>query len=131
MHAQMNSSDAPQPPTDSWPATIVCLVAVLVIAHLTNRAGLSQKWHPALVGTVIPFQIVLSMYRRRWASATFWFSVAIVFAVHCAFLWFALFILLVNQAYVGIFMWLPITVLEYFVILAAIGALDRLIKRLI
>jgi len=61
--------------------TVGCGVALLdaVILHYVRAA---QKWGAALVGTLAPFWYLASVFQSKWASASFWMSLAISLMAH-------------------------------------------------
>jgi hypothetical protein len=107
-----------------------CVVALLgaVVLHYLR---VEQKWDAAFVGTLAPFWYLASVFQSRWASASFWMSLAISFMAHILFIWFAFAVILRNVATVGILVWIPAAMLEGIPLYYLIDLLEREIGRLI
>lgn len=53
----------------------ICLfVATFAAATMTDRAGMPQRWHAAIVGILLPFSSIISIKRTSWPRPTFWTS---------------------------------------------------------
>jgi len=64
----------------------MCTVGI-VVGVILYLAGLAQKWDAPTVGTIVPFWYVTSVFRRRWASPSFWTVLSLCFVVHLGVVW--------------------------------------------
>jgi hypothetical protein len=113
-------------------SAVGCGVALLgaVVLHYLQ---VEQKWDAAFVGTLAPFWYLSNVFHSRWASPSFWMSLAISFMVHVLFIWFVFAVILRNVATVGILVWIPAAMLEgiplYYLIDSLKRGMDRLIRK--
>jgi hypothetical protein len=106
----------------------MCLVG-LILGFFVYRLHLAQKWDAAIVGTLVPFWYLAGVFRPKWALASFWMSFAISFLAHVLFVWLAFEILFRDIDTVGIFLWIPATLVEGLALYYLIGALERVLAR--
>ena len=110
---------------------LVLTVAVGFVAVLiANHYGLPQKWHAAVVGTAVPFGVVIIMCRKKWLSLEFWASLTALFLVHAVAIWMIFSILLQNIRTVGVLVWMPVVFIETFVLLGLISRFEHALRHL-
>jgi hypothetical protein len=63
----------------SWVAVSVACGAAVAI---TEFAGLRGKWEDVIVFTVLLFAMLISLYRPRWGSMSFWWKLLLIFILH-------------------------------------------------
>jgi hypothetical protein len=90
-----------------------------------NHHGMQQKWHAAVVGTVVPFGVVITLFRDRWLRWSFWGSLAICFGVHLIGIWlFFRYVLSKIQSF-GFLLWLPVVFVEAFLLLVVVAKIEE------
>ncbi len=106
--------------------SLLLLVLVgLSIATITDRWGMPQKWHSAILETLVAFWAVMMSYRLRWSRWSFWAALSICFMVHAAAIWIFLQYILRNLDRIGtIFAFIPAFV-EFFVLLIAVKRVEE------
>jgi hypothetical protein len=102
----------------------MCLVA-LIAALVVYRLHIAQKWDAAFVGTLAAFWYLAGVFRSRWRHISFWTSFAGCFVAHLGFIWFVFAALLRNITTVGIFVWIPVGMVECVGLYYLIDILDR------
>jgi len=61
----------------------ICLVvATFAAVTMTDRAGMPQRWHAAIVGILLPFASIISIKRTSWPRPTFWTSLGGCFVLN-------------------------------------------------
>jgi hypothetical protein len=100
-------------------------ILALLLATLSDRAGMPQKWHAAIVGTEAPFFVILVMYRSRWQYWRFWAALMICLAVHGIALYIFFRHVLSNVQVLGIMEWFPVSFIEGFVLYVAVQKVEQ------
>lgn len=59
----------------------------LILAIIMDRIGMPQKWHAAIMLTLLPFLMAILGYRLWWARLSFWIALTICFGVHTLAIW--------------------------------------------
>lgn len=111
----------------SFGENIVLLTgAAIAIAAVTlaDRYGAPQKWHAAVVGTVVPFLVIVWVYRMRWPKWTFWASLTMCLAVHATAIYIFFALILRNLKSLPLVVWFPVVFIEVFVLLVVVQRLD-------
>ena len=101
------------------------LLAVLVLGIIARQRGMPQKWHAAIIGTVVPFALVVMGIRVAWSRWSFWVSLGICLAVHIAAICFFFQYVLLNVQNFGTVYWFPVALFEAFVLLIAIKRVEE------
>jgi hypothetical protein len=127
MHGQLNMRPAPRSSTRENILILLSVVLALVLVEVSDRQGIPQKWHAAIVGTIIPFMAVVARYRLRWRQWYFWISLGICFLIHTIAIWIVFKYVLWNVRGLGILLWAPIAFVEMFVLLIAVRRLEQLL----
>jgi hypothetical protein len=96
------------------------LVIALIIGEVMDRNGMPQKWHAAIVGSLLPFAVAIISYRRWWLRWSFWASLTICAVIHVIAVWFLFQYVFANIKNMGIVVWAPIAFVETFVLLVAV-----------
>jgi hypothetical protein len=55
---------------------------IAVEYYATDRAGMPQRWHAAIVGILLPFSSIISIKRTSWPRPTFWTSLGGCFVLN-------------------------------------------------
>jgi len=103
---------------------IVALIALGVVI-LMDRAGMPQKWHAAVIGTVVTFVGISLVFQRQWQLVVFWQAFGICFGVHLIALWLIFEKVLAPVHNMGILIWAPMAFGEGVLLLAMIPILER------
>ena len=106
---------------------ILGAVVALALATIADRRGMPQKWHAAIVGTVVPFGVVVLSYRLRWRRWSFWASLAICLIVHTLAIWTIFQYALWDVHTLGTLVWTPVAFVEMFVLLVALKRIEDLL----
>jgi hypothetical protein len=106
---------------------IVALLG-LAIAVVTDRAGMPQKWHAAIVGTTVAFGGSAWVFRHRWSQRQFWIALGTCFVIHMFGIWMIFGQLLKDAKTFGILIWAPAAFVEGVFLLAFVPALQRKIS---
>ncbi len=105
------------------------VVLGLAMAIIMDQAGMPQKWHAAIVGTLVSFGGVSLVFQRKWSYPQFWIALAICFAVHLAATWVVFEKVLAHVKVIGILIWTPIAFAEGILLLGVIPVLERKLRR--
>jgi hypothetical protein len=103
---------------------VVAAVALLTV-RIADRSGLPQKWHSAVLGTVVPFLVNAWFYRARWSRGPFWTSWLLCLLGHIALTWFFLQHVLANVMRIPLIVSYPVVLLESFALLVLVHKLER------
>lgn len=90
---------------------------VLVAAIIFGRLGMPQRWHAAIMWTVVAFGPATMMRRKRWRSFSFWGKWAIYLSLHLLLMWVLFEFLLAKMAVIGTLYAVPFAAIEGFVLL--------------
>lgn len=106
---------------------IVSAMALLALGLVitTDRLGLPEKWHAAVVGTLVTFGGVGLCFPRFWRRPFFWLLMAACFAVHCLVLVLLFAVILSNVKVVGTFAWYPVAFAEGLMLLGIVTKFTR------
>jgi hypothetical protein len=66
---------------------VIALVLTVVLVTVTDRLGMPQKWHAAIVGTLTSFCVVVLSYRLRWSRWSFWTALGVCLTIHSIAIW--------------------------------------------
>jgi hypothetical protein len=99
-------------------------IAALAVAIAADENGMPQKWHAAIVGTVVAFGGSLWALKRKWKSASFWLAVITCFGFHVALMWLVFERVLSATKNVGILEWSPVAFAEWLILLLVIPFLQ-------
>jgi len=107
----------------------VCVFAVtLIAASLTDRAGMPQRWHAAILGTLVPFVAIISIKRTSWSRPTFWTTLGACFVVNLLLIWTFFEFALRNFTTFGWIWWVPVAFIETVVLLHFQPKLERKLR---
>ena len=109
----------------NWTLTLTGAVLGFVIFVATERIGLPRKWVTAIFGTIIPFGFVICAYRGRLLRWSLWASLAICLTVHVLVIWVFFQYVLFNFQRFSILLWLPVMLIEVFVLLVAVKRVEE------
>jgi hypothetical protein len=98
--------------------------AFLVARSLHYRA-VPQKWATALMGTLVTFAFVIYAFRQRLFRWSFWASLSICFALHALAIFVFFRYALDAAGKFSILFWLPIMLVEIFVLLIAVKRIEE------
>jgi hypothetical protein len=104
-----------------WVFVFLCLVAVI----FADRHGMPQKWQAAIVGTFLPFAVVITTLRARWRHWSFWLSLGICFSVHIFIVFIFFEYVLINVQKLAILAWSPVALIEVFLLLIAVKRVEE------
>jgi 1,4-dihydroxy-2-naphthoate octaprenyltransferase len=102
----------------------------LAVAVITDHAGMPQKWHAAIVGTLVAFSGCAWVFRSRWSKPEFWLALGTCFVLHLFGIWFVFAQLLSEAKNFGILIWAPVAFVEAVFLLGLVPALQRKIHSL-
>jgi hypothetical protein len=125
MHDQLKKHSAPRASTRENVLIALSVVLALALVAIFDWRGMPQKWHAAIVGTIIPFMAVIARYRLRWRRWSFWISLGICFSVHSIAIWIVFKYVLWNVRGLGILIWAPVALVEMFVLLVVVRILEQ------
>jgi hypothetical protein len=94
---------------------------VLIAAIIFDRRGMPQRWHAAIMWTVVAFGPVTMTRRKRWGSASFWGKWTIYLSLHMLLMRVVFAYLLANVKVVGTLYAVPFGAIETFVLLALLS----------
>ena len=117
--------------TESWlENTLVVIVSIIAFfaAGIFDDAGMPQKWHAAIFGTLLPFAVVVSIKRTSWRRATFWASLGAFLAVHLLLIGVFFEYVLWDVRTFGWLWWLPVAFLEAVALLGLQPALEKKLR---
>jgi hypothetical protein len=61
----------------------VCVfVAAFAAVIGADSAGMPQKWHAAILGTLVPFAAIISIRRTSWSRPSFWTTLGACFVAN-------------------------------------------------
>ena len=100
----------------------------LAIAVIADYLGLSQKWHAAIVGTLVAFGSSTWLLRSRWSKRQFWLALGSCFVIHLFGIWLVFAELMSEAKTFGILIWAPVAFAEGIVLLGLVPALQRKIQ---
>ena len=109
---------------EAWVLLLVGVLTFFLIGEF-HDTGISQKWLTTVVGTLVPFALVIYGNRRALWRRTLWVALAICLLVHCVVMAFIFAYLFRSLTSVSIFLWSPIMVLEFFALLFAVRKLEK------
>ena len=97
----------------SWIGVALALAAAIVF----GRYGMPQKWHAAIMWTVVAFGPPTVTRRKRWGSPSFWGLWALLLALHLLTMWVVFYYLLAKVTVLGTLYVVPFAAIEAFVLL--------------
>ena len=106
---------------------IMCIIT-FVAARILDNAGMPQKWHAAIFGTLVPFAAVVSIKRSSWHRATFWISLGMWFALHIFLICLFFGVVLAGVNIFGFLWWLPVVFIETIALLGLQPALEKKLR---
>jgi len=109
----------------NWTVTFVTAVLTFALLVATGRRNISRKWVTAIVGTLGPFSLVVYACRRLAFRWSFWTALTICFAVHLLAIWVLFRYVLASFQTVNIWLWLPVMLVEAFVLLIAVKRISE------
>jgi hypothetical protein len=109
----------------NWTITFVAALVTFALLIATDRRNISRKWVTAIVGTLGPFSLVVYACRRLLFRWSFWTALTICFAVHLLAIWILFQYVLAGFQTVNIWLWLPVMLIEAFVLLISIKRISE------
>ena len=109
---------------EAWVLVLIGVITFFLIGEFHDQ-GVSQKWITTIVGTIVPFGLVMYGNRRSLGRPTLWVALAICLVVHCALMAIIVGYVFRNLVTVSILLWSPIMVLEFFALLFALRKLEQ------
>jgi hypothetical protein len=104
---------------------ICVFVAAFAAARMTDRAGMPQKWHAAILGTLLPFAAIVSIKRTSWSRPTFWTTLGGCFALNLLLIVIFFEFVLRDVTIFGWIWWVPIAFIETVALLHFQPRLER------
>ena len=89
----------------------------LAVAIVFGRYGMPQKWHAAIMWTIVAFGPPTVTRRKRWPSPSFWGRWTLYFAMHLLTMWVVFEYLLEKVRVLGTLYVVPFATIEGFVLL--------------
>ncbi|HEY1984947.1 MAG TPA: hypothetical protein VGG85_06035 [Terracidiphilus sp.] len=99
--------------TVSWIGVALALAAAI----LFDRYGMPQKWHAAIMWTVVAFGPPTVTRRKRWGSPSFWGLWTLFLALHLLIMGVVFYYLLAKVRVLGTLYVVPFATVEAFVLL--------------
>ena len=109
----------------NWSITFVAAVVTFALLIATDRRNISMKWVTAIMGTLGPFSFVVYACRRLAFRWSFWTALTICLAVHLLAIWIVFQYVLAAFQTVNVWLWLPVMLIEAFVLLIAIKRISE------
>lgn len=106
-------------------ALLIGVAIALALATFMDRRGMPHKWHTAILGTVVPFGVVIVTFPLRWKRWSFWAALAICLAVHTILIWIFFQYVLSNVRTFGLLLWFPVPFVEMFVLFVAVKRVEE------
>jgi threonine/homoserine efflux transporter RhtA len=125
MHGKLRGHTTKRSSLREYLGILVMLLIALGLATLSDREGMPQKWHAAILGTVVPFGVAVMSLRRRWARRTFWTALLMCLAVHILLMWIFFERVLSNIQNFGTIYWFPVAFVETFVLLLVVKRVEE------
>ena len=107
-----------------WVLLLVGVITFFLIGEFHDR-WISQKWITTIVGTLVPFGLVLYGNRGSLWRGTLWASLAICLVAHAALMGFTIVYVFRQVAAFSILWWSPVMVLEFFALVFAVRKLEK------
>ena len=104
---------------------LLALLVVLGLAVVASRLGLPQKWHAAIIGTVVPFAMVIMGVRVAWSRWSFWASLVVCLALHIVAIWVFFQQVLSGIQNFGTVYWFPVAFVEGFVLVIIVKRVEE------
>jgi hypothetical protein len=96
-----------------------------LLARNFHSGGVPQKWATALLGTLITFGFIVYAFRQRLLRWSFWASLTIGFSLHALVIFIFFQYFLNTVARFSILFWLPIMLVEVFVLLIVVKKIEE------
>jgi hypothetical protein len=96
----------------------------LVVAIIFGKLGMPQKWHAAIMWTVVAFGPPMVGHRKRWGLWSFWLSWAAYLSLHVLLMWVVFAYLLARVRVLGTMYVVPFAAIEAFVLLVLLSKRD-------
>jgi hypothetical protein len=125
MYGRVNMGKKYTPSTSEKIGIFLGALVALSLAELTDRSGMPQKWHAAIIGTVCPFTVVILIYRPKWKLWKFWASLVACLVVHLVAIWILFQYIWFNVQTLGFVYWFPIALLEGLFLVAAVRWIEE------
>jgi hypothetical protein len=107
----------------------ICVFLVtLAAASMTDRAGMPQKWHAAILGALVPFAAIASIKRTSWSRPTFWITLGACFVVNLLLIWTVFEFALYRVLNLGWIWWVPVAFFQTVVFLHFQPKLERKLR---
>ena len=97
----------------------------LGIVVISDKIGTPQKWHAAIVGTMVTFGGVAWVFRGKWRRWQFWASLGVLFTIHILAMWLVFTQILASVKTLGILIWAPVAFVEGILLLGLVPLLER------
>jgi hypothetical protein len=95
-----------------WILLILTGAFAFVLAGQLHDRGIALKWATAILGTILPFGMVIYLCRvmlKRWA---FWVAIGVCLTAHIVIVWIVFEYVFHGLARVSILLWLPVALAE-------------------
>jgi hypothetical protein len=106
-------------------ALLLSGLATFWLLGVFHERGIPPKWITASLGTAWPFGVVVYMHRKWLARWTFWSALLFCLLLHCILLFTFFQFVLRGFSSFSPLLWSPVLVSEPFVLLFAIGKIER------
>jgi ABC-type Fe3+-siderophore transport system permease subunit len=103
-------------------------VVTLAVASITDRAGMPQKWHAAILGALVPFAAIVSIKRTSWPRPTLWTTLGACLAASLLLISTFFQFALSDVTTFGWIWWVPVAFIETVVILHFQPKLERKLR---
>ena len=111
----------------NWSITIGSAVLTFGLLIILGDKDIPRKWVTAAMGTLFTFGSVIYACRQSLLRWSFWVSLSICFTIHCLFVWIFFQEALQGMERFSIWFWLPVMLIELFVLLIALKRLERML----
>jgi hypothetical protein len=101
--------------------------SVFLMAGWADSKGLPLKWVTALVGTIVPFAVMVFTLREGAVRWSFWAAVCVCLFVHLLVIWIVFQYVLASIRSLSPLFWLPVMLLEMFVLLITVSRVENML----
>ena len=98
-----------------------------ILAGALREHGIEQRWGTAILGTLIPFGLVIYLSRKRQLRWAFCVSLAICLFLHSIAMFFVFRYVLTNFDRFSPLLWLPFMLIETVMLLIVVKRIEELL----
>jgi hypothetical protein len=110
---------------------LILLIGVMITAAMAQASyyfHLPQKWHAAIIGTVVPFAVLLQIKLPKWSDPKYWTAFTVLLCTHLLVMFWIFQIVLAKVDHFGWLAWAPIALAEPFLLLSLMKRLEEFLS---